>query len=102
MISIRAARRYRWRLAGGRLIADSTSVRFAPNRLERRRADTYWETEAEDVTAVRVRGKLWLVVETAAGVETFRVFGAAAAAPRLERALHPGGHSRSLEVEVRS
>jgi hypothetical protein len=30
---------------------------------------------------------MWLVVETAAGAETFRVFGAAAAAPRLEEAL---------------
>ena len=92
VFSIRAARRYRWRLAGGRLIAGSGSVRFAPNRLERRRADTYWECTAEDVTGVRVRGKVWLAVETAAGAETFRVFGAAAAAPRLEEALHPGVH----------
>jgi hypothetical protein len=89
VLSIRAARRYRWRLAGGRLIAGNASLRFAPNRLERRRADTYWECTAEDVTGVRVRGKVWLVVETAAGTETFRVFGAAALAPRLEEALHP-------------
>jgi hypothetical protein len=88
VLSIRAARRYRWRLAGGRLIAGNASLRFAPNRLERRRADTYWDCPADDVTGVRVRGKMWLVVETAAGAETFRVFGAAAAAPRLEEALH--------------
>ena len=92
VLTIRAARRYRWRLAGGRLIAGSASVCFAPNRFERWRADTYWETKAEDVTGVRVRGKLWLVVETAAGAETFRVFGAAAAAPRLVEALNLGGH----------
>lgn len=88
MLSIRAARRYRWRLAGGRLIKDGTYLRFAPNRLERRlRADTSWECRAEDVIVVRVRGKLWLVVETVGGAETFRVFGAAAVAPRLEEAL---------------
>ena len=73
------------------MIAGSARVRFAPNRLERRRADTYWEATAEEVTAVRVRGKVWLVVETAAGAETFRVFGAAAAAPRIEEALQLGG-----------
>ena len=92
MFSIRAARRYRWRLAGGRLIAGDGSVHFAPNRLERWRADTYWECTAEDVTGVRVHGRMWLIVETEAGAETFRVFGAGAAAPRLEEALHPGGH----------
>lgn len=88
VLSIRAARRYRWRLAGGRLIVSGTSLRFAPNRLERMRADTSWECKAENVTEVRVRGKLWLVVETAGGAETFRVFGAAAVAPRLEEAVH--------------
>jgi hypothetical protein len=66
-------------------------VNFAPNRLERWCADTYWECSAEDVTRVRVHGKMWLAVETGAGVETFRVFGAAAVAPRLEEALQPGG-----------
>jgi hypothetical protein len=94
MFSIRAARRYRWRLAGGRLIAGEGSLRFAPNRLERRRADTAWECRAEDITEVEVRGKLWLVVETAAGAETFRVFGAAGVAPRLEEALHPAATAR--------
>ena len=80
VLSIRAARRYRWRLAGGRLTADGNSVRFMPNRLERWRADAYWECTAEEVTGVQVRGKIWLAVETAAGAERFRVFGAAAAA----------------------
>lgn len=93
MFSIRAARRYRWRLAGGRLIAGGGRVHFAPNRLERLRADTHWECTAEDVTGVRVRGKVWLAIETAAGAETFRVFGAAAAASQLEEALHPDGHT---------
>ena len=79
VLSIRAARRYRWRLAGGRLTASSSAVCFAPNRLERRRAGTCWETTAEDVTGVRVRGRMWLVVETAA-------------APRLEEALQLGSH----------
>ncbi len=66
-------------------------MNFAPNRLERRFADTHWECLAEDVTEVRVHGKIWLAVETAAGVETFRVFRAAAVALRLEEALQPGG-----------
>jgi hypothetical protein len=92
VFSIRAARRYRWRLAGGRLIAGGGRVHFVPNRLERRRADTYWECTAEDVTRVRVRGKMWLAIETAAGAETFRIFGAATAAPKLEGALHSDGH----------
>lgn len=87
MLSLRAARRYRWRLAGGRLIAGDARLRFAPNRLERRVADTYWECPADQVTRIRVRGRVWLVVETAAGVERFRVFGAAAAAPALQQAL---------------
>jgi hypothetical protein len=91
VISIRAARRYRWRLAGGRLIAGSGKVRFAPNRLERRRPATHWECAAEDVTEVRARGRIWLAVETSAGTEMFRVFGAAAAVPRLEEALHLAG-----------
>lgn len=93
VLSIRAARRYRWRLAGGRLTVGHGSLRFAPNRLERRRADTYWECTAADVTGVQVRGKVWLAVETTAGTETFRVFGAAAAAPRLEEALYPPGNA---------
>jgi hypothetical protein len=88
VLSIRAARRYRWRLAGGRLIVGEARLRFAPNRLERRRADTYWECAAKEVTRVRVRGKVWLVVETPWGTETFRVFGAPAVAPRLEEALN--------------
>ena len=92
VFSIRAARRYRWRLAGGRLIAGAGSVHFAPNRLERRRADTHWECRAADVTGVRVQGRMWLSVETMAGTETFRIFGAAAAAPKLEEALRPGSH----------
>jgi len=89
VLSIRAARRYRWRLAGGRLIAGNASLRFAPNQLERRRADTSWECAAEDVTGVRVHRRVWLVVETTTGAETFRVLRAAAMAPRLEEALHP-------------
>ena len=88
VLSIRAARRYRWRLAGGRLIVGDASLRFAPNRLEGRRGDSYWECAAKDVTGVRARGKVWLVVETACGAETFRVFGASAVAPRLEDALN--------------
>lgn len=98
VLSIRAARRYRWRLAGGRLVAGNASLRFAPNRLERRRADTYWECTAKEVTGVRTRGKMWVVVETAAGAETFRVFGAAAAAPKLEEALGPDGHLGNTET----
>jgi hypothetical protein len=89
VFSIRAARRYRWRLAGGRLITDGASLRFAPNRLERRRAGTSWNCDAEDVTAVRVRRRIWLVVETVGGAETFRVLGAAAVAGRLAEALSP-------------
>jgi hypothetical protein len=90
VLSIRAARRYRWRLAGGRLIAGGDRLRFVPNRLERRRPDTYWQCTAADVIGVRVRGKVWLVVETAGGAEAFRVFGAAAVGPRLEDALQSG------------
>jgi hypothetical protein len=87
MLSIRAARRYRWRLAGGRLTADGNSLQFTPNPLERWRADTAWECAAEDVTGVRLRKKMWLVVETAAGAETFRVFRAAGVVRRFEEAL---------------
>jgi hypothetical protein len=89
VLSIRAAHRYRWRLAGGRLFAGDAKLRFAPNRLESRYADTYWECPAEEVTGVRVRGKVWLVIETLGGAETFRVFGAAALVPKLVEALHP-------------
>ncbi len=88
VLSIRAARRYRWRLAGGRLIVGDATLRFAPNRLERWRADTYWECAAKDVTGIRVRGKVWLVVATTCGAESFRVFGPSALAPRLEQALN--------------
>jgi len=95
VLSIRAARRYRWRLAGGRLIVDSGNVRFVPNRLERRSAGTHWECAADDVTEVRARGRIWLAVETSTGSEMFRVFGAAAAVPRLEEALHPAGQNGS-------
>jgi hypothetical protein len=96
VLSIRAARRYRWRLAGGRLIPGDVSLRFAPNRLEHRRADPYWECAAKDVTGLRVRGKVWLVVETTRGTETFRVFGARAVAPRLEDALNLSVRSSSI------
>ena len=88
VISIRAARRYRWRLAGGRLVADGERLRFVPNRLERWRPDTYWECRADHVTGIRVRNRWWLVVDTATGRgERFRVFGAAEAAPKLMQAL---------------
>jgi hypothetical protein len=70
------------------LIVDGANLRFSPNRLERVRADTYWECPAEDVTAVRVRGKVWLAIDTAGGTEKFRIFGAAGVVPRLEEALH--------------
>jgi hypothetical protein len=87
VLSIRAARRYRWRLAGGRLTAGNGIVRFTPNRLERRRPGTFWECPSGEVTGVRASGKIWLAVETASGAEMFRVFGAAAAVPKLEEAL---------------
>jgi hypothetical protein len=88
MNSFRAARRYRWRLAGGRLIASEAGLRFEPNRLERWRADTFWECLPEDVVGLGVRGSMWLVVETEFAAETFRVFGAAAAERRLKEAMH--------------
>jgi hypothetical protein len=72
------------------LSAGSGIVRFTPNRLERRRADTFWECPAEDVTGVRAHGKIWLTVDTAAGAEMFRVFGAAAAVTKLQEALLAG------------
>jgi hypothetical protein len=71
------------------LVAGGGNLRFTPNRLERRRADTYWECAAGDVTGVVLREKLWLGVETATGTEMFRIFGAAAALRKLEEALHP-------------
>lgn len=102
VLSIRAARRYRWRLAGGRLTAGSGTVRFTPNRLERRRPDTFWECPAVDVTGVRANGKIWLSVETASGAEMFRVFGAAAAVPKLEEALsaYVGRHRKPGDEPV--
>jgi hypothetical protein len=75
------------------LIVGDATLRFAPNRLEVRRVDTYWECGAQDVTGVRVRGKVWLVVETGRRAETFRVFGASVVAPRLEAALNLTGMS---------
>jgi hypothetical protein len=93
VLSIRAARRYRWRLAGGRLIVGDAILRFAPNRLERWRADTYWDCSAKDVTGIHVRRKVWLVVATTRGAESFRVFGASVVAPRLEEALTVSGRS---------
>jgi hypothetical protein len=89
VLSIRAARRYRWRLAGGRLIVDGSGVRFVPNQLERRRSDAYWACTAEEVTGVHVRAKVWLVVGTADGTDTFRVFRAATVARMLTEALNP-------------
>ena len=97
VISIRAARRYRWRLAGGRLVADDSELRFVPNRLERRRADTHWQCAASHLKALRVRGRLWLVVDTDAGAESFRIFGAAAAAATLEQTLQLSSNEISLE-----
>jgi hypothetical protein len=88
MSSIRAARKYHWRLAGGRLIASDAGLRFEPNRLERWRADTSWECSPEDVVEIRVHGIMWVVVETELAAETFRVFGAAAVVLRLKEALH--------------
>jgi hypothetical protein len=93
VLSVRAARRYRWRLAGGNLVIGDASVRFVPNRLERRYPGTCWACSAEDVIEVRIRGKIWLVVEIAGGgTETFRVFGAAAIVPTLEEALNRAGN----------
>jgi hypothetical protein len=68
-------------------------MRFAPNRLERWRAGTYWECAAKDVTGIHARGKVWLVVRTTRGAESFRVFGAPAMLPRLEEALSVSGRS---------
>jgi hypothetical protein len=87
VLSIRAARRYRWRLAGGRLIADDAGLRFVPNPLERRRAETYWECAAEEITGIRAERRMWLVVETGAGAQAFRVRAAPAVVARLEEAL---------------
>ncbi len=70
--------------------AGSGTVRFTPNRLERRRADAFWECPAEDVTRVRAHGKIWLAVDTAAGAEMFRVFGAPMAVTKLQEALSAG------------
>jgi hypothetical protein len=87
VLSVRTGRRYRWRLAGGRLIADDACLRFVPNWLERRRGGTYWECRREDLLRVRRTGKIWLVLETAAGAETFRVFRAATVLTRLNEAV---------------
>lgn len=70
-------------------MVDGDSVCFLPNRLERLRPDTSWECPVGDVTGVKVNGKIWLVVETTGGSETFRVFGATAVAPRVTEALRP-------------
>jgi hypothetical protein len=89
MVTVRAARRSRWRLVGGHLIATDGSLRFEPNRLERRLTDAHWACRAGDVTALRRQGRVWLVVETGTGTEVFRIFGAGAAEARLDEALHP-------------
>ena len=84
------------------MTAGSGTVRFMPNRLERRRPDTFWECPAVDVTGVRASGKIWLSVETASGAEMFRVFGAAAVVPKLEEALsaYVGRHRRPGDEPV--
>lgn len=104
MLSIRAARRYRWRLAGGRLNLSAGTVRFVPNQLERWRSDTYWECLSSDVSDVRVRGKVWLVIETAVGTERFRVFQAAAMASTLKQGLQAAsrGPGQSLAASTAS
>ena len=59
VLSLRAARRYHWRLAGGRLIAgDGPTYASRPDRLERWRADTSWECRAEDVSACGSAGNV--------------------------------------------
>jgi hypothetical protein len=88
VLSIPAARRYRWRLAGGRLIMIGTNLRFSPNRLEQLRPDAAWECTAQSVTRVRTQGRVWLVVETSESIELFRIFGAQAAASKIEEAIH--------------
>jgi hypothetical protein len=87
MITVRAARRSRWRLVGGRLSVDAAGVRFVPNRLERRRGAGDWFCPIADVGGVGRRGRFWLVVETTAGAEVFRVFGAGAAMTKVGDAL---------------
>ncbi len=66
-------------------------MRFEPNKLERRLSAPVWQCPAGHVGAVRRRGRMWLVVETKEGTETFRVFGAGEAAHELEHALYGGG-----------
>ncbi|HET9060080.1 MAG TPA: hypothetical protein VFN61_09185 [Acidimicrobiales bacterium] len=87
MVSLRAARRYRWRLCGGRLTAGDGSLRFAPNALERKRGSSDWVCSAGDVAAIRSEGRIWLAVETPSGTERFRVFGAPGVAADLQDAL---------------
>ena len=87
VLSIRAARRYRWRLAGGRLVVIGANLRFLPNRLERLRPDVAWECAADGVIGVRTLGRVWLMVETTEGVERFRIFGARAAALKIKEAV---------------
>jgi len=70
-------------------MASEAGLRFEPNRLERWRADTCWECRSEEVIELRVSGKIWLVIETTAAVETFRIFGAASVARNLLAALRP-------------
>jgi SAM-dependent methyltransferase len=76
-------------------------LRFIHNRLERLRSDTCWEILAKDVSEVRVRRKLWLVVEATSGTETFRVFGAAEVAPRLKAALAAPAAAAQADVVAR-
>jgi hypothetical protein len=89
MVFVRAARRYRWRLAGGRLVASAGALRFIPNRLEARQPDAAWACTGEDAPTIRLRGRLWVVVETAQGDECFRVFRARSAVRALATALEP-------------
>lgn len=89
MTSLHAARRHRWRLAGGRLHVDAEGVRFVPDPLERRFGAEVWACPASSVTAIRVGGTFCVVVDTDGGPVTFRLARPARAAARLSRELHP-------------
>ena len=74
----------------------ATSVRFTPNRLERRCADTYWECMAEDVTGVRPREGMAGAIETAAGAETFQVIGGGSSGIEAQGGPAPGYHGLTM------
>jgi hypothetical protein len=90
--SVRAARRFGWRVAGGRLVVGPDRLSFRPNALERLRPGSAWECPLGEVLDVVVHPRLpWIRVVTTGGEEGFRVRRRREVASMLARRGVPSG-----------